>query len=125
MLLDLHLLKQQLIAKIMTIDIQRNVASTVYIHTPETSWALFVFSPNGDLFLSSDWGSYTNRWRGFGEDFEKFLIGLDVEYFVKKLAIQDANQHRTSTKQKEILTILVGHFIHALKNDLILVIYEK
>lgn len=101
----------------MTIEIQRNIASTVYINTPETSWALFVITTNGDLFLSSDWGSYTHRWRGFGNNFDSFLKGLDVEYFVGKLSKPDVNQHRTNSKQKEILTLLVGHFIEALKNE--------
>jgi hypothetical protein len=101
----------------MTIEIKKNIASTVYINTPETSWALFMYNQDGDLFLSSDWGSYTNRWRGFGDDFETFLKGLSVEYFVGKLSITDANQQRTHSKQKEILTLLVGHFIEALKNQ--------
>jgi hypothetical protein len=101
----------------MTIEIQKNIASTVYIHTEETSWALFWFTPAGDLLLSSDWGTYTHRWRGFGDDFEKFLKGLDVEYFVGKLSKQDVNQTRTHEKQKEILRLLFGHFITALKNQ--------
>lgn len=101
----------------MTIENKRNYASTVYINTPETSWALFMYSPNGDLFLSSDWGSYTNRWRGFNTDFETFLKGLSVEYFVSKLSISDANQLKTSEKQQEILTLLVGHFITTLNNQ--------
>lgn len=101
----------------MTVQIKKNYASTVYINTPETRWALFTYSPNGDLFLSSDWGTYTHRWRGFGDNFEQFLKGLDVEYFVGKLSIPDANQNRTHSKQKEILAILFGHFIEALKNQ--------
>lgn len=101
----------------MTIEIKKNIASSVYIHTPETSWALFWFTLDGDLLLQSDWGTYTHRWRGFGDDFEKFLKGLSAEYFVGKLSIQDVNQTRTHNKQKEILTLLVGHFITALKNQ--------
>jgi hypothetical protein len=102
----------------MTIEIKKNIASTVYINTPETSWALFMYNEVGDLFLSSDWGSYTHRWRGFGKDtFEHFLKGLEIEYFVRKLSIPDANQQRTHSKQKEILTLLVGHFIQALKDN--------
>ena len=104
----------------MTIEIKKNIASTVYIHTPETSWALFMYNQDGDLFLSSDWGSYTHRWRAFGNvTFEHFLKGLSVEYFVGKLSIADANQQRTHNKQKEILTLLVGHFIEALKNEVL------
>lgn len=101
----------------MTIEIQKNVASTVYIHTPETSWALFTYSQTGDIFLSSDWGSFTHRFKSFGNNIERFLIGLEVEYFVGKLSIADANQQKTHSKQKEILTLLVGHFIEALKNQ--------
>jgi hypothetical protein len=101
----------------MTIEIKKNIASTVYIHTPETSWALFMYDQTGNLFLSSDWGSYTHRWTAFEADFETFLKGLSVEYFVGKLSITDANQHKTHSRQKEILTLLVGHFITALKNQ--------
>jgi hypothetical protein len=101
----------------MTVEIKKNIASTVYINTPETSWALFTYSETGDLFLSSDWGSYTHRWKGFGDDFEHFLKGLSIEYFVDKISKPDVNQHRPHIKQKEILTLLVGHFIEALKNQ--------
>lgn len=101
----------------MTIEIKKNNASTVYINTPETSWALFCFTPNGDLLLQSDWGTYTHRWRGFGDDFEKFLKGLDVGYFVGKLSIQDVNQTRTHEKQKEILRLLFVHFIASLETQ--------
>lgn len=100
-----------------TIEIKKNIASTVYINTPETSWALFCFTPNGDLLLQSDWGTYTHRWRGFGDDFEKFLKGLSVDYFVGKLSIQDVNQTRTHEKQKEILSLLFVHFIAALETQ--------
>jgi hypothetical protein len=103
----------------MQIEITKNIASTIYIHTPETSWALFMYSPTGDLFLSSDWGSYTHRWKGFGDNFEHFLKGLSVEYFVDKLSKPDVNQHKPHSKQKEILTLLVGHFIEALKNQIL------
>ena len=101
----------------MTIEIKKNIAHSVYIHTPETSWALFWFTPDGDLLLQSDWGTYTNRWRGYGDDFEKFLKGLDVEYFVGKLSKQDVNQTKTHEKQKEILGLLFKHFITALENQ--------
>lgn len=101
----------------MTIEIKKNIASSVYINTPETSWALFWFSTDGDLLLQSDWGTYTHRWRGFGDDFEKFLKGLDVEYFVGKLSKQDVNQTRTHEKQKQILRLLFVHFIAALETQ--------
>ncbi|MFV5696666.1 hypothetical protein ACM55G_14650 [Flavobacterium sp. LB3P122] len=94
----------------MTIEIKKNIASTVFIHTPETSWALFWFTPKGDLVLQSDWGTYTHNWRSFGGDFEKFLKSLDVEYFVGKLSTQYVNQTRTHEKQKEILRLLFVHF---------------
>jgi len=102
-----------------TISIERNVASTVYINTPETSWALFIINPNGDLFLTADWGVYTYRWRGYGENFEKFLIGLEPQYFVGKMSMPSVNQHATSYKQQEILTLLFTHLIFALKNEAI------
>jgi len=101
----------------MSIEIQRNVASTVYIFTPQTSWALFTFSNTGDIFLQSDWGSYTHRFRAFSGDIETFLKGLSVEYFVNKLSMQDVNQKPTTYQQKEILTILVERFIYALNNE--------
>lgn len=101
----------------MTIEIKKNIAHSVYIHTPETSWALFWFTSDGDLLLQSDWGTYTHRWRVFGDDFEKFLKGLDVEYFVGKLSRQDVNQTRTHEKQKEILRLLFVHFIAALQTQ--------
>jgi hypothetical protein len=101
----------------MQIEIKKNIASTVYINTPETGWALFTYSHTGDLFLASDWGSYTHRFRSFGDNIERFLIGLEVEYFVGKLSKPDVNQHKPHSKQKEVLKLLVGHFIEALKNQ--------
>lgn len=101
----------------MTIEIKKNIASTVYINTPETSWALFTYSITGDIFLSSDWGSYTHRFRSFGDNIEAFITGLEVEYFVNKLSCLDANQQKVHSKQKEVLTLLVGNFIEALKNQ--------
>lgn len=102
---------------IIELEIKKNNASTVYINTLETSWAIFTYSSIGDLFLASDWGSYTCRFSGFGEDLDSFLKGLEVEYLVEKLSKPDVNQHKPHSKQKEILTLLVGHFIEALKNQ--------
>jgi hypothetical protein len=102
-----------------TITIERNVASTVYINTTETGWALFIINPIGDLVLTSDWGTYSNRWRGFGENFEEFLKGLDPDYFVGKMSRPDVNQYPTSTKQLEILKLLFTHLVFALKNEAI------
>jgi hypothetical protein len=101
----------------MKTGFKKNTASTFYIDTPETSWAVFTYSSNGDLVLASDWGTYTCRWRAFGDDFEQFLTGLTSEYFVGKLSIPDANQQKTHSKQKEILTILVDNFMEALRNQ--------
>lgn len=109
----------------MTVEIKKNVATTVYIHTEKTSWALFVYDIDGNIFLQSDWGSYTHRFRGFGNDIEEFLKGISVEYFVGKLSMQDVNQTRTNKQQKEILALLIGHFIQALKDNFIVVINDK
>lgn len=97
--------------------VEKNTSSTVYINTPKTSWAIFMYTPKGDLFLSSDWGTYSHQWRSFGGDFEDFLKGLGVGYFVGKLSTPDINQKRISKMQQEILTLLVEHFINALKNQ--------
>lgn len=97
--------------------VEKNTSSTIYINTPKTSWAIFMYTPKGDLFLSSDWGTYSHQWRAFSGDFEDFLKGLEVGYFVGKLSNPDINQKRISKMQIEILTLLVAYFLEVLKTE--------
>lgn len=100
----------------MTIQIEKNSASTVHIDTPETSWATFYYSKKGDLFLNSDWGNYFYSWRSFGEDFEKFLKGLEIGYLYSKMA-SSFSQFPVEGRRAEVLESLLLIFTKALQED--------
>lgn len=100
----------------MTIEIEKDNASTVFINTQETSWATFCYTKKGDLFLNSDWGNYFYSWRSFGNDFEKFLKGLEIGYLFSKMA-SSFTQYRVEDKRAEILIKLLELFQTALNNS--------
>lgn len=100
----------------MEIKFFRGNASTVNISSQETSWAVFTFNDQGDLFLSSDWGLYHHRWEYYEGNFEEYLKKLEPNYLADKLSITTVNQSRISSKQREILGLLVTHFLDFLKN---------
>lgn len=101
----------------MTIEIEKNTASTVFINTEETSFATFCYTKKGDLFLNSDWGNYFYSWRSFGDDFEKFISGLDVGYLTNKLAT-GFTQYPVEGRRLDVLIKLSGLFILTLKKEI-------
>jgi len=112
----------------MEIKYFKDNASTVVINSPETSWAIFVYTDNGDLFLSSDWGLYQYSWRSFNGSFSDFLKTLEVGYIVGKLSTTTINQTRTTTKQTEMLTKLVREFlafINSKREDITISYYKS
>ena len=101
----------------MTIEIEKNTASTVFINSEETSFATFCYTKKGDLFLNSDWGNYFYSWRSFGDDFEKFLSGLELGYLTQKMA-SGITQYPVEGKRLDVLIKLLGLFILTLKKDI-------
>lgn len=99
----------------MTLELEKNSASTVFIDTDETSFATFCYTKKGELFLNSDWGNYFYSWRAFQGEFETFLKGLNLDYLVSKL--ESNRESRLSRKQKEVLTKLCELFIKTLREN--------
>lgn len=100
----------------MTIEIEKNNASTVFIKTEETSWATFWYNDKGDLFLNSDWGNYFYSWRSFGDDFEKFLKGLELGYLYGKMA-SSFTQYPVEGRRSDVLKKLLGLFLISLNKQ--------
>ena len=44
-----------------------------------------VLTNDGMFACVTEWGNLSYAWRAFGEDFKKFLIGLNVGYFGSKM----------------------------------------
>jgi len=38
----------------------------------------------GEILINSSFGSFNHAWTSCGEPFKKFLIGIDMDYFMKK-----------------------------------------
>lgn len=100
----------------MTIEIEKNCATTVFINTSETSFATFCYTKKGDFFLNSDWGNYFYSWRSFGDDFEKFLKGLEIGYLTNKLA-SGFNQYPVEGRRLEVLIKLLELFLKTLNEQ--------
>lgn len=90
----------------METRISESATRTVTIVHSKWSYAIFCFTPEGSLFIDSDWGFYGHRWRGFGDmTFVEFLISLDQDYFIKKLEINHFQEtgKKIASKRKEAL----------------------
>ena len=97
-----------------------HTAETVYISHPLSSYGIFCFNEEGDLFLNSDWGFYGFSWRAFGDDFKDFLSRTNADYIVGKFAInyrEVAGKKLPQHKQNHLLN-LVSAFIKSLKKSL-------
>src|SRR5688572_22693299 len=51
-----------------------------------SGWAIIHIDSAGFLGVVSDYGNYAYHWSSFGDDFKKFLSGLDWEYLYRKLS---------------------------------------
>lgn len=45
----------------------------------------FYVEANGTLNINSSWGDWSYRWHSPGEEFKKFLCGLDIHYLAGKM----------------------------------------
>lgn len=51
------------------------------------NWLGQVVLTSDGMFASvTDYGNLSYAWRAFGDDFEKFIIGLNIGYFASKIA---------------------------------------
>jgi len=97
----------------MDLRIFESITRTVTVIHPEKSFAIFSFTPEGSLFIDSDWGFYGHRWRGWGEEtFVNFLLQISEDYFVKKLEINYFNEtgNKLVESRKQALAILFSEF---------------
>lgn len=50
------------------------------------NWLGQVVLTDDGMFASvTDWGNFSYVWRSYGEDFRKFLLSLNVDYFAQKM----------------------------------------
>ena len=103
---------------IMNAKIIKESATTVYVHSEDTSYGIFCFNNSGDLFVNSDWGFYGYAWRHYSGSFIDFLSGCNAEYIVGKFEINygQTNKSRMMPIRKEKVTLLVKEFLLALKS---------
>ncbi|MEN5054371.1 hypothetical protein [Sphingobacterium kitahiroshimense] len=101
----------------MSVRIIESTTTTITVLHPEKSFAVFCFTPEGSLFIDSDWGFYGHRWRGFGESFKDFLCTISDEYFINKLGINYFHDtgRQLCDSRKEALSILFNEFKKYLK----------
>ena len=94
-------------------------AETLRVDHPESSYGIFCFNQDGDLFLNSDWGFFGYAWRSYGDDFKKFLGQTNADYIVGKFGINYQEVAGKKMKPHTIahLTNLVNELITHCKNN--------
>ena len=65
----------------------KKVESKSYTLTGENGeWLGQVVLTNDGMFASvTDYGNFSYAWRAYGDDFKKFLLGLNTDYFGTKM----------------------------------------
>src|SRR4051812_17884112 len=67
-------------------------------------WAVVVVDSKGFLGVFSDYGNYAYHWTHFGDDFKKFLAGLDWDYLYGKLMqLRDARVYDGEATLQKVL----------------------
>lgn len=62
-------------------------AQSYTLRTKQGDWLGQVVITSDGMFSGvTDWGNFGYAWRSFGDDFKKFLIGLNTPYFADKMA---------------------------------------
>jgi len=56
------------------------------LRTDDGQWLGQVVLTSDGMFASvTDYGNFSYAWRSFGEDFEQFILNLNVDYFGSKM----------------------------------------
>lgn len=92
-------------------------AETLYINHPTSSYGIFCFNSQGDLFLNSDWGFYGYAWRSYGDDFKEFLGSTNADYILQKfeLNFRQVYSKKINAHAKENLLNLINELINYCK----------
>ncbi|MGK3981219.1 hypothetical protein WMF38_57010 [Sorangium sp. So ce118] len=75
---------------------------------PDQQWAEVVLVSTGMFAAVSDWGNYAFAWRGFGDCFRKFVIGISDSpgYVMSKVSREEYDGEATEAViKKEILRL--------------------
>src|SRR6185312_1985554 len=101
-------------------SIEHRSAETIRIDHPTSSYGIFCFNSDGDLFLNSDWGFYGYAWRSYDGTFKEFLAQCNTQYIVGKFCITyiEVTGKKLNQTRKGNLEILVREFIEYLKKNL-------
>lgn len=79
-------------------------AESYTLRTKNGDWlGQIVLTSDGAFMSVTDYGNLSFAWRSFGDDFKKFLIGLDVSYLASKMfnGIADISHTRNTEKACE------------------------
>lgn len=61
-------------------------AESITLHDKNGNWlGQIVLTSDGALMSVTDYGNLSYAWRTNGDDFKKFLMGLNVSYFGQKM----------------------------------------
>lgn len=72
-------------------------------------WGIVVIDSKGFLGIVSDHGDYAYHWSSFGEDFKKFLEGLDWHYLHGKLTMGRRDVYDGDATEKAIKEHILSH----------------
>ena len=60
--------------------------SNYHLRSEDGQWlGQIVLTSDGMYASVTDWGNFSFCWRSFGDDFKKFLCGINEEYFAQKM----------------------------------------
>lgn len=97
---------------------EKVTAESYTLRTKNGDWlGQIVLTSDGAFMSVTDYGNLSFAWRSFGDDFKKFLIGLNVSYFASKMfnGICDISIARKTEKYCERYA---EHILPALQNVL-------
>lgn len=105
-------------------EVTKIPATQYYVVVDGHSWASFIITDKGDLFINSDWGYWAYAWRAFGTDFRAFLADLGSDYLIAKLETNQFQMLRVGRKtipkrSQEAIAALFAKFQEELKKELI------
>lgn len=107
----------------MQVTLTKDACEQYYMQSKDYSFTTFTISKKGDLFVYGDWGYYSYNWRSFGDDFKRFLVEMEFEYFLAKIQSNASlyKKDKINPKQKESIKFFFEEFKKVLNAELSLV----
>ena len=105
-------------------EVIKTPATQYYVVVDGHSWASFIITDKGDLFINSDWGYWACNWRAFGPSFREFLSDMYPDYLMNNIIRQQLTFGGKKTIQKrtqEAIFALFRKFQDELKKELVVI----